>query len=196
MFGANSIATIPLNAKTVPFPMVDPFGPVRKARIPVPGLNRFPGRYNRLGPRYYGVEAPVVVNGGDEGNEENYRGLGFAPLPGVTVPSGSLEYPSSVSSSSGGLWQSILNAVQVTLPATISAIKGQPYYNPGQTIQQQGIGLPSPVGYAGASSGADIGASAGAGLGGFVDSLARNPGTVLLIGGAALLLFMRPPGRR
>src|SRR5580765_1196325 len=57
-------------ARDTTFPMRDPYSPVVNTRAPVPGLTAFPGRYNRLGRKYYGL------NGGRAGK---FKGFGFGP---------------------------------------------------------------------------------------------------------------------
>lgn len=183
----------------VPFPMADPYKPVRKARVPVTGYTRWPGKYNVLGDRFYGIEpAPIAVEGPDGDKVATFSGLGglgFGPdifTTPSTFPTG-IQLPSS----NPGTLQTILGTIQATLPATIMAIRATPSniypqagYNPA--YQQ------APVYYNGA--GADIGARAGAAAGNIGDAIggivANHPYLVLAGGAALLLLFMNPPRRR
>ena len=209
--GAVKNAAISLPATTVlapagrdvAFPMDDPFGPVNKARIPVPGLNRFPGRYNRMGRRYYGLKGGAGLR-----NSSRFRGMGLLPpMINVDFGSGALSTPPfnpQEDDGGGGGFESIINSIRGLLPsvpAIISAARGKPYYNPAQLQQQQTVyGQPVYTSAQTGQAGASIGAQTGAAVGNIGDTIgnivAQHPYLTLAAVGGAILLFMRPPGRR
>lgn len=117
--------------REVPFPMRDPFSPVLRARIPVPGLNRFPGRANLLGRHYFGLDEmetvdnatnatpgkvvafnaePVkVVNGGDGDEVAGFSGFadvgqaqGFGFSPDTQLPPAMIALPGAASGDGSG----------------------------------------------------------------------------------------------
>lgn len=192
--------------REVPFQMVNPFRPIVRTRSPVTGLNAWPIR--KIGDRYYsfgrqGVQEfrPFGSLGQDDFGPGDIVGQTPGPaLPGVPV---SYSYPSEFPQGPSTL-QSILATIQTTLPATISALKKQPYYNPAGSLQSV---YSAPSGFIRDASGQLIptgsAASAGAGLGAGVAQLAnsltafvtQNP-LLVMGGGVALLLFFREPPRR
>lgn len=182
----------------------DPYKPLT-AVARVPGLNAWPKRKLR-DPRYYGFGGlpkgslspvrvtPRVFNG--------FAGFGFllptediaGTLSRITPRGGSGWVEGTPTSSGPGILQSILDTIRVTLPATVSAVKGQPYYNPGQ-VQSSYQTAPYTAG-----AGSNIGAQLGTSVGGIGDTISRivqeNPLLVLGGGLALVLLMMKPPSRR
>ncbi len=182
----------------IPFPMVNPFKPVVQTGSPVTGLTAFPDRFT------YSIESEgsepddeqSSLNGlsgmGDLGYSWSDFGQHWAGGPLTTVSSG----PSKL--------QSILGAIQGTLPATIQAFRAAPNniypstYNPYTSAA--GGAYPSEYGGGQPQAGANIGAQAGAAVGNIGDTfgniVAQHP--YLVLGGiaAAVLLFMNPPRRR
>lgn len=150
------------------------------------------------------------------GKAQGLKGLGGWWDEGFVDPSNNFpNFPSGGSGgSSGGSgfdWSEIFGVIQHTLPAAISAIKGQgvppgyyPINAPGYTTQQYSQ---IPPGYAyqngqlvPVGSAANAGAQAGAGFANLANSVStfvtNNP--LVVLGGAValLLLFKTPPSRR
>lgn len=194
--------------EVIPFPVVSPYRPLTATRAPVAGLTAFP----KSG-YYFNGEPNIDFNSPETGESDEdeqvpagHESLGFIdPAAGMT--SGvSLPYSQSFGPqqpSGPSRLQSILGAISTTLPATISAFKSQPYYNPAQGAYPQSA-YPQGVyaTQAGPTGGgvADIGAQAGAAVGGLGDTVGKivadHPYIVLAAGAAVLLMFMKPPGRR
>lgn len=221
--GANNVGAnlAPVSAKTiiardVAFPLVDAFGPVTKARIPVPGLNVWPGRYNKLGRQYYGL-APIAEGKRLDGANAKdaakiaqgmakpvaFGGLGaFEPgwddplgLPPVYSNPGNTLPPIGPNSSSGGInWDTFFAGLFKTVPPAISAVtgRGDPLNRNNAMYYAPQTGQYAPQGYYYNSSGQLVKEAAS----NITDFITTNP---LLVGGAvlaAILLFTRPPGRR
>jgi hypothetical protein len=198
-----------IQGREVPFPMHDPYGPVNKAGVPVPGYNEWPPRANVMGKTFYGLSGQAAALRQKRAQSED-RGLsGFSIFDGGGAFSDTGFLPGTPGLGSGlpggggsSIWQSILSTIQSTLPATISAIKKQPYYPPGYGIQQPGGGVVYGADGSIVSTGsaAASGAQLGAGLANVGNSLssfvAANP--LLVLGGAValFLLFKEPPRRR
>lgn len=171
--------------KVIPFPMVNPFKPVVKTGVPVPGLTADPRHVYYVGPDGSGVP-----------DDEQFAGLSGLGSLGFTWADLNPGYPEySVQPTK---LQTILGAIETTLPATIQAFRASPQniypYNPYSTT---GSVYPQQQYQQGA--GADIGATAGAAAGNVADSFGsivqRHPYLVLGAGAALLLLFMNPPRR-
>ena len=202
---ANRAVMQPALGREAQMVLRDPYKPLTAVGR-VPGLNAWPRRKMR-DPRFYGFGGlpkgslspmrvtPRVFNG--------FAGIGWLPVTedvvdtikrNTTNPAGSGWVQGTPTSSGPGVLQSILDTIRVTLPATVSAVKGQPYYNPGQ-LQSSYQTTP----YA-AGAGSSIGAQLGTSVGGIGDTISRivqeNPLLVLGGGVALLLLLMKPPGRR
>lgn len=174
----------------IDFPMVNPYRPLLQTRVPVAGLNAFP-RVND------------VANIGYRVDTFNARGERDDPLPADTESLGFLDPSESLPSGIGlprqpSNLQLILGTIASTLPATISALKKQPYYAPGTGTQYSTPGYTTEGGYN--QPGANIGAQAGAAVGNVGDTIsnivAQHPLLVLAGGAALVLLFMSPPRRR
>lgn len=224
--GANNVGAnlAPVSAKTitardVAFPLVDAFGPVTKARIPVPGLNVWPGRYNKLGRQYYGL-APIVEGKRLDGANAKdaakiaqgmakpvaFGGLGslgaWEPgwdgsigLPPVRTSTTTSPTPPIGSGSGGGInWDTFFAGLFKTVPPAISAVtgRGDPLNRNNAMYYAPQTGQYAPQGYYYNSSGQLVKEAAS----NITDFITTNP---LLVGGAvlaAVLLFTRPPGRR
>lgn len=173
----------------IDFPMVNPYKPLLKTRVPVAGLNTFPRVDNDIVNIGYGVKMFNARGEKDEPLPPDTESLGFLD-PAETTPRG-IGLPQQPSN-----LQLILGTIASTLPATISAIKKQPYYAPGTGGTYTASGQQVYQGQAGA----DIGAQAGAAVGNIGDTfgniVAQHPYLILAGGAALLLLFMSPPRRR
>jgi len=140
--------------REVAFPMVDAYRPVRRARIPVPGLNRFPPRANVLGRHYFGLDNDEVtavpgkavafnseqIKVVNAGNDDEVAGFaGFADCAevqtnalgslGLVLPpgwggGGSGDETEGGGSGGGIDWGSIINAGIHAAPAIIQAAEG------------------------------------------------------------------------
>jgi hypothetical protein len=209
----------------VPFPMKDPYGPVVRAGIPVPGLTRWPGR-EMLGRHYYGVDTdetpqnntttlpgmvkafnaePVtVVNAGDS------EVAGFAGFADSVLVDLGLESPTPVdpAQATGGIdWAAIINAGIHTAPAIIQAAEGggtpNGFYNAGSPVSQiipagytrNSAGQLIPISSAGQLAGG-LGVAAATGINSISTFVQKNPLVILGAGLAVMLLFMKPPSRR
>lgn len=204
-----------INAHDVPFPLDDPYSPVRNAGIPIPGYTAWPRRANRLGRKYYGLdtEAVTAITEGATSKAGNalakafakpagFAGMGaFDPI-GVAIeneigPPPVYGMPPIGTSTQGGInWNTFFGGLFKTLPATISAVTGKG--DPLLRTTNQGYALPptrepAPDGYSYNSSGQLVKDAVGS----VTDFVSSNP---LLVGGAILgvvLLFMKSPsGRR
>lgn len=237
LHGANSVSglgsqgrsggsgsTIGTGAQVIPFPMVDPYSPIRRAgRPPVAGYTAFPAPQSNIQParnkRIARVVFREVSEPGRRVSHFNTRGTEDAGPPAIErdlsgfgdlteqIPSGiSLEDPgfNGLGSLGETKLQTILGTIATTLPATVSAFKGQPYY-PAQNLYgsqaQQGY-TEYPRGVAPSTGGAGEGVGAGVGraadtLGDTVSRFVTEHPYLVIGGGAALvLLFMNPPRRR
>lgn len=204
--------------REVPFPMRDPYSPATRARIPVPGLNRFPGRYNVTGEEFYGIDSPVIVNAGSDaivnagGVPEGSGFAGFADAgfgfsPDTILPGPMVTPPDDTNDGGGIDWGAIIQAGIHAAPAIIQASEGggAPY-----NYYQQGVGLPqtTPAGYTRNAQnqlvpiGSAYQLAGGVGAGGaqiansLTNFITQNP--LLVLGGVAavFLLMMKPPGGR
>ncbi len=211
--GSANDSGIAQGGSVIDFPMINPYSPIKATGSPVTGINAYPWPQSNLQParnkRVSKIIFKEVSQPGIRISNFNTRGNEDAPsgMPGE-VGSESLgfafeEYPNGVSLPSSGPsnLQSILSTIATTLPATISALKKQPYYNPAQGQQaiygQQPYGVQPGVTQGGI---ANIGAQTGAAVGNLGDAfsniVATHPYLILAGGAALLLLFMKPPSRR
>lgn len=205
-------------AKDVPFPMVDPYLPVGRARVPVPGYNAWPGPANRLGKQYYGLAGgrrldgatPKATNALTKAFAKPLPFSGLGAVPGVFEPGWETIYglpanpptmpPIQSPSTGGGInWDNFFGGLFKSAPAIISSATGK--YDPLnrtplQVAQQQQFAQqygPPPEGSHYNSSGQLVRDSVSS----VTDFVTENP---LLVGGAILgvvLLFMKSPsGRR
>jgi len=180
-------------AQVIDFPVTNPYRPLLKTRVPVAGLNAFP-RVNDIVNVGYSVKTFNARGDADEPLPPDTQSLGFLD-PGSTLPSGiglPQQGPSNL--------QLILGTIASTLPATISAIKKQPYYAPGTGVNygQPGYALPGVT--TGQQPIANVGGQVGAAVGNigdtFTNIVAQHPYLVLAAGAALVLMFMQPPRRR
>lgn len=190
------------SAQVVPFPVVSPYRPLTATRVPIEGLTAFP----KSGYYFNGEPVSDFNVEGDDPNENMPPGFetlqGF-PDPGANAPVG-IGLSQENYSPLGMKWEGVIGQIVQGVPGIISAGKSQPYYDPSQSSNPQlfpqqvygeGVGVVGPGG-----AGANIGSQAGAAVGNIGDTISnivsQNPLLVLGLGAAALLLFMRPPGRR
>lgn len=187
-------------ANVIPFPMVNPFKPVLKARVPVSGLNRWPNRFT------YKVEtAPAGVEPDDEQSSfDGLSGLGYTW--GDFGPA--LQNPLDYSLNSGpSKLQTVLGTIQATLPATIQALRANPQniypstsLNPYTAVTTQQQSAPEGYYYDQTGSLRKVGSAVGGAVGSvgqsLMDFVRTNPLLVLGGGAALVLLFMNPPRRR
>lgn len=225
----SSIATLS-GLNVVDFPMRNPFAPLSDTMVPISGINAWPRswKYPRrsipgrvqsakmnvpdmsmpggVAVKTFNAPSNKVVNQsmsgfGDEdtpiidlGNVGNVA-VTSSPLPiyqqGVSLPG---TQPSTL--------QSIFATISGVLPATISAIKGQPYYNTTQNpfggsaqLQQVGVGTTINPVTGLPQTGAVLGASAGNIIASLTNFAAANP-MMLALGGVGLFLLFREPPRR
>lgn len=222
--GSGGGSMIGMGAQVIPFPMVDPLSPIRRAgRPPVPGYTAFPAPQSSIQPArnkrvarivYREVSEPGrrVSNFNTRGNENagapapDREFSGFGDLT-EQIPSGiSLADPgfNGLGSLGDTKLQTILGTIATTLPATISAFKGKPYY-PAQNL----YGQSGQAGYTEYPQGAvpvsgraaeDVGAGVGRAADTLGDTVSRfvteHPYLVIGGGAALVLLFMNPPKRR
>lgn len=190
--------------RELPVAMVNPYGPIRDTGSPVAGINAPYGHLRDQ--RQYGFAGFEVVDfsgakafqplaGWQEAIEEAARNAADATRPRVV---GS-RIETSPSPSPSRL-EMILRTIQTTLPATISAVRKQPYYDPAASLSSQTVyGQQLPYS-ATAGAGSDIGAQAGGALGNIGDTFGRivaeHPYLTLAAGAALVLLFIQPPRRR
>lgn len=222
--GYGGASMIGMGAQVIPFPMVDPYSPIRRAgRPPVPGYTAFPAPEVNIQPNRNRRVARIVYREVSEPGRRvshfNTRGDEPVGAPAVDrdisgfgdlteqIPSGiSLEDPSFNGLGSLGetKLQTILGTIATTLPATVSAFKGKPYY-PAQNLYGQG----GQAGYTEYPQGAvpvsgraaeDVGAGVGRAADTLGDTVSRfvseHPYLVIGGGAAIVLLFMNPPKRR
>lgn len=184
----------------IEFPMVDPYLPIRKTRVPVAGLNAFP-RVADIANFSYRTRV-FNARGDEDTGDEGMSGLGFTwgdfgnVLPN---PQTTMEYPTGISLPSTGPsnLQLILDAISRTLPATISAAKKQPYYDPAQSsLYNAQIAQAGYYGQPGSNIGSQLGGAVGNIGDTFGNIVAQHPFLVLAGGAALILLFMSPPKRR
>jgi hypothetical protein len=139
--------------RDIPFPMKDPYSPVDRALVPVPGYNEWPP-HEVLSRAYYGLDAeetqanaidaapgkavafnaePVVIVGGTSESDEvmgfsgfadNEFGGGFGFVPFPSVPQTDGGEDSGDTSGGGIDWGSIINAGIHSAPAIIQAAEG------------------------------------------------------------------------
>lgn len=191
-----------VTGRTVPFPMVDPYRPVSRARVPVSGYNRFPVP-RPLGRKYYGLSGDGKRGfrgmGGDSGG-----GAPFILVPGDGPPT--WDAPEIIRQGvtlprQQSTLQAILNAILPAAPAIISAARGNPYYNPAQLVPAQQpvqtvygtqVGNAQGLTSAGATAGAAVGNLGAAAM----QIITENPLLVLGAGVGLVLLFKESPRRR
>jgi len=186
-YNAGAGTSLAVRGSEITFPLRDPYKPITNTRSPVTGMNAYP-RYKLRNPRYYGFAGL----GQDPYGQDVGKGY-FPSSPTI----GTVFSPQPSSPPAPSRFEEILRTIQVTLPATISAVKGRPYYNPAQSLQPQYTMYGQPIS---GQPGANIGAQVGAATGNIADTLANivqeHPLLVLGGGAALLLLFMSPPRRR
>jgi hypothetical protein len=191
--GASGSASGNGGGRIIQFPLVNPYRPLKAVRSPISGLNAFPKVSDIVNFGYRVDRAAVFNNRGVDTNDqlpEGSESLGFTFQ----------EYPDGVSLPSSGPsnLQLILDTIARTLPATISAAKKQPYYDPAARGYSQ-TGYETGGAYPG-QAGGQIGSQVGGAVGNVGDTLgnivAQHPYLVLAGGAALVLLFMSPPRRR
>jgi|SRR6267142_5984847 len=210
------------HSNVIPFPVKSPYHPLTQPRSPVTGLTAFPhtgyyfngepvNDFNTNGDEE--IDGPMLEGLGSLGNLGTIQSAWDSVADGVALPSrsgfrglGSL----------GMQWEGVIGQLTQVAPGIISAVKGQPYYDPSQSSNPQltkltyapPVSREAPPGYRYSESGqlipvssaANLGGGLGAGVAGIGNSLSafvqENP--MLLLGGGVLLLFlfMKPPSRR
>lgn len=192
-------------ANVIPFPVVSPYRPLTATRVPVAGLTAFPKR----GYPFNGESNADFNPGGYDPNDRvppGHESLGFLdPVGSAPIGIGLNDY-----SPLGMKWEGIIGQITQTTPAIISAVRGNPYYDPSQNFNPQ-LTPPyestrsagqAPEGYYYDDRGTlrQIGSNVGGAVGSIGQSLSdfvqRNPLLVLGGGAALVLLFMSPPRRR
>lgn len=197
-------------ANVIPFPMVSPFKPVIATRAPVTALTRFPKRFT------YKVEST-----GSEPDDEQSSFDGLSGVNGLSLGDGNIGLGAAVDEvglpppvpvyrplpayQNNSTLQTILGAIQATLPATIQAFRAQPSnIFPGTAYNPYATNYPG-ANYPGVAPGTGRAAeNVGAGVGRAADTLgdtvsrfvAEHPYLVIGGGAALALLFMNPPRRR
>lgn len=195
-----------VGSNVVPFPVVSPYRPLTATRAPIAGLTAFPNKGY-----HFNSEANADFNrNGDDPNDfipPGHESLGFIdPVGTAPIGVGLDEY-----SPMGMKWEGIIGQITQTTPAIISAVRGQPYYDPSQNVNPQlspatqavlASTRPAPEGYYYDDRGSlrQIGSEVGGAVGSVGQSVSdfvqRNPLLVLGGGVALVLLFMTPPRRR
>lgn len=189
---------IPRGANEINFPMVNPFKPVVATRSPVTGLNAFP-KHLRVVPQ---------ADDGSEPDDEQSSLSGLGSLDGLGYTwadfGAALKPPSLDFASGPSKLQTIVGAIQTTLPATIQALRAQPsnIYPYSPYTSNAGGAYPGYTEYPQQQGGAatDVGQRVGGAVGGVGDTLGSivrdHPYLVLAGVAGAVLLFMSPPRRR
>lgn len=180
-------------SNVIDFPLVNPYKSAVQTGSPITGLTAWPNK-GRL------REVPDDGSGipDDEQGFSGLGSLGFSLGPFDSNVYGS-EYPYPYPSPSK--LQTIIGAIQATLPATIQAIRAQPSnIYPGQTYNPYASNAGGLYPGSQTGAGADIGARTGAAVGQVGDMFSgivqQHPLLLLGAGAALLLLFMNPPRRR
>jgi len=201
------------HSNVIPFPVKSPYRPLTQPRSPVTGLTAFPhtgyyfngepvNDFNVQGDEE--IDGPILEGLGSLGNLGSIQSAWDSIARGVALPHSGF-------GALGMQWEGVIGQITQVAPGIISAVKGQPYYDPSQSNNPQltyQAPREAPAGYQYSASGqliplasaANLAGGLGVGAATIGNSLSnfvqQNP--MLLLGGGVLLLFlfMKPPGRR